>query len=180
LAAPEPHGFCGGLSESEREAIRTGSASDPAGASRCCRVDSGLGRPSRTAVRFDQQVVSWAAAATAASRVQPAASAAASSSWAQVAQQPTRAGREHHRQRRRALGVSGSAPGEQADGVEGIGLGGQAVGVGVVRSERQQAGADVTDPVRCRRAVGTLAGRRGRAQGEGRAATATALAAGAD
>ena len=71
-------------------------------------------------------------------------------------------------------------PGEQADGVEGIGLGGQAVGVGVVRSERQQAGADVTNPVRCRRAVGTLAGRRGRAQGEGRAATATALAAGAD
>jgi WhiB family transcriptional regulator, redox-sensing transcriptional regulator len=36
--------------------------------------------------------------------------AAASSSWAQVAHQPTRAGREHHRQRRRALGVSGPAP----------------------------------------------------------------------
>jgi WhiB family redox-sensing transcriptional regulator len=35
LAAPEPHGFWGGLSESEREAIRTGSAGDPARA--CCR-----------------------------------------------------------------------------------------------------------------------------------------------
>jgi len=33
LAAPEPHGVWGGLSESEREAIRTGSASDPARAS---------------------------------------------------------------------------------------------------------------------------------------------------
>ena len=35
LASPEPHGFWGGLSESEREAIRTGSAGDPARA--CCR-----------------------------------------------------------------------------------------------------------------------------------------------
>jgi len=33
LAAPEPHGVWGGLSESEREAIRTGSAGDPARAS---------------------------------------------------------------------------------------------------------------------------------------------------
>jgi len=33
LAAPEPHGVWGGLSESEREAIRTGPASDPACAS---------------------------------------------------------------------------------------------------------------------------------------------------
>ena len=47
----------------------------------------------------------------AASRVQPAAAAAASSNWAQVVHQPARAGREHHRQRRRARrGVSGSTP----------------------------------------------------------------------
>ena len=99
-----------------------------------------------------RQVVSRAAAATATSRVQPAAAAAASSSWAHVAHQLTRAGREHHRQRRCARW-----------GVQG---------------ERHRPASDVTDPVWCRRAVGTDAGQRCRAQGEGGAAAATAPAAG--